>query len=215
MNNLSKIYKLVQNSNLRGFCFLLLISRVGFTFFFKIEKLILADKGFNKDILANFILISIFVELIFNIFVTKPIDNYLTYGMKYYKYYVLSHVLTLIYLYYYDDYKSNETLTIVVLVLINILSGFTRSYFNLGFYGFYNKISDRDIGGTYLTALNSVNNLSMSLPGIIVYPAIDYFGYLAVGTASIVYSFFFMFVLGNKLAKYDSIEKEKWKAKLD
>jgi len=213
--NLNKIYLLTKNKNFIGFCLLVLISRAGFTFFFKIQNLILVDKGFNKDILANLSIIIIIVELVFNIIVHKPNNNFLSYAMKYYKYYLLSHVFSLLFIISFDFLISYELLTIITLIIITVFSNFLRSYFYLGFHGFYNKISDREIGGTYLTALNSINNLSMTLPGVIIYPAIDYFGYLFVGVVSLLYSLFFIWMFTDKVITYENIENEKWKAKLE
>ena len=215
LHNLRKLLSLVKNKTFSSFCLLLMFSRVGFIFFFRIQGLVLIDKGFDKDILSNFILITIVVEVVFNIIVKKPNQGFLQYGMTYYRFYLISQAFTLFYLYFYDSYKTHQTLTIIILIIINIYSNWTKSHFTLGFNSFYAKISDRELGGTYLTALYSINNLSMNLPGLLIYPAIDKIGYLFVGVVSLLYSIGFILLFSDKVVSYDEIDIVKWKAKVD
>ena len=77
--------------------------------------------------------------------------------------------------------------------------------------GFFNKIIDKEIGATYITMLNSFNNLSEKWPGIFVFYLVDLIGYKLIGILSILYCIGYYMVSKSVFYRLDDLDESEWK----
>ena len=76
--------------------------------------------------------------------------------------------------------------------------------------GFFHKITDRSIGATYITALNSSNNLSEKWPALFIFYLVDIVDYKIIGFVSIIYYVFYYVIFKNKILEYDESDENDW-----
>ena len=124
-------------------------------------------------------------------------------------------IINLIFVLMYDQIKEYEYFVIVLIIIISIAEQTIFTIITITYFGFFNKISDRSIGGTYLTALNSLSNLSGTWPAVFIFSSVDYFGYEIVGVVSILYSSLFYYKYSEKIIEFDKLDQKEWKVKLE
>ena len=85
----------------------------------------------------------------------------------------------------------------------------TAIFINQG--GFANRISDEDVGGTYLTFLNSVSNLGRFGTTSLVYFFVDIFNYNIVVFFGWIFSVIYFSLLYKVILEFEKTEKKEWK----
>lgn len=211
----SKIIKMFKNSYLREFLLIILISDIGCIFYDRIIQLVFLEKGISQQILTNIstVLVPVEVAICFTLSDIKVdfIKKYL-FG---YKYLIFFYFMQLAFVVLFEDFNSafGDYLTYAAIFTLS----FVRCIFDLivhaAISGFFHRISDREIGATYITALNSTNNLAQKWPTVFVFALVDYFGYKLIGSLSIVYSGWYFFTYKNRLLKFETVDDSCWKIK--
>jgi hypothetical protein len=211
-----KIRNSFKNKNLKSFIGILLLSKIGLIFTLKISSLILIEKGFSRQRLTNLSSLITIVEIIISIKLKNIQENFLKVYLNSYRnfFYVMGFEIFILIAYEYQKEKIEE-FSFVFFVIFGVFV-VIKSYFYLlcfiSMCGFFNRITDRSIGATYVTALNSASNLSEKWPGIFVFYLVDYLDYKIIGVFSIIYSIGFYLKFKEKLIQYDESDEKDWKA---
>lgn len=211
---IEKISNSFKNKNLRGFIAMLLFSKIGLIFGTKLTPLIFIEKGYSQQKLTNLSSAITIIEIIISIKLSNIKENFLKVYLKSYKtlFFVFGFEMLILISYEFFREKIEEFGTLFFLTLtIHII---IKSYFYLVCFismcGFFNRITDRSIGATYVTALNSANNLSEKWPGIFVFSLIDYVDYKIIGFLSILYSVCFYLIFKERYIRYDESDEKEW-----
>lgn len=209
-----KIRSSFKNKNLRGFIAMLLFSKIGLIFSTKISPLIFIEKGFSQQKLTNLSSVITIIEILISIKLSNIKENFLKVYLNSYRtlFFVFGFEMIILISYEFFKEKIEEFSTLFFIILgLHIV---IKSYFYLVCFislcGFFNRITDRSIGATYVTALYSANNLSEKWPGIFVFSLLDYVDYKIIGFLSIFYSICFYWVFKDKYIKYDESEEKDW-----
>ena len=124
-------------------------------------------------------------------------------------------IILISYEYYKAAIEEFETLFFILLAVHTIIKSYFYLVCFISMCGFFNRITDRSIGATYVTALNSANNLSEKWPGIFIFYLSDYVDYKIIGFLSIGYSVCFYYIFKDSYLKYDESEEKEWCAAAD
>lgn len=215
---LNKIKQMSKNSALRNFIPMLLLSKIGQIFYNRVIGLVLIEKGFSQATLTNISTLLIPVELTISYVLSGLKHNFMKKYLKSYKNLIYIFIAEFVFIYAYDYIKqvnefSNIPIIIFVIGISLVKTCVMIFYFN-SMSGFLYKICDNKIGATYITALNSANNLSEKWPGIFIFSAVDFIGYEIVGLLSIFYCIFYYNYFYTKLIKLEELDENEWKLKL-
>eukprot|EP00483_Globobulimina_turgida_P009350 UN09369 len=151
-------------------------------------------------------------------------------------------VVSLVYLFEIDSNGNVPYAFIFKQIVIAICYSFTASVMFTCQCGFFAKIADETIGGTYLTLLNTVSNLGNTWPKYFVLRSIDLFtvkneipcdvdnkvdkvcfeivrdGYYYVAAICAVFGVIWIIYCRDMLNSFDHIPKQSWtiqRAKID
>jgi len=211
---LVKIKNAFKNKNLIGFLGILLFSRVGLIFYLQISSLILIDKGYHRENLTNLKTIMMFIEIIISFKLSDIKKDFLKHYINSYKILFLILSFEIMILMAYEFYREIIDQYPLIFFGIQLAQNIIRSYSFMSCIisvsGFFHKIADRTMGATYITALNSINNLSKKWPGLLIFLLVDYFNYKIIGLLSILYSIGFYMLFKKKLLEYDDIHESEW-----
>jgi PAT family acetyl-CoA transporter-like MFS transporter 1 len=109
--------------------------------------------------------------------------------------------------------SSNTQPTTALKVFLLFLFGLGTLASSLTFVSlcaFFNEISPKSIGGTYLTMLNTVTNLGKAWAGPPVLAAIDYFGFATVNVALLVGGALYLVLSQPYLRSLENGESMTW-----
>lgn len=209
-----RIKNAFKNKNLIGFIGILLFSKVGLIFSMKLTALILIDKGYPQENLTYLSMIMTFIEIFISIKLSNLKKDFLKYYLNAYKMLFLVLSFEIIILISYEFYKEiidrNSFIFLGLLLTHNIIKTYFFLICFLSVSGFFHKITDRSIGATYITALNSSNNLSEKWPGLFIFLLVDYINYKIIGLISILYCIGFYILFKKKLLEYDDTDESEW-----
>lgn len=208
---LKRVKMIFHNKNIKELVSILLISQIGTQFFSKVGILVLIEKGLSQELLTNISVCLLPVEVFVSYHLSKSNHKLLHNYLFGFAGIILADVLYLILL-NSVEYLARIQL-IVILLMINCLKIWLSLMVFNGVSGFFYQICDNKIGATYITALNSISNLSSKWPGIFIFTLVDYFGYKIVGILSLFYSICFYLLFHKNLKKIDLLEKEEWEIK--
>jgi len=65
-----------------------------------------------------------------------------------------------------------------LIIIVALPGSIARNFKFVSICGFFNRIADVRIGGTYMTLLATILNLAGEWPSQIVFPAVDFFTYV-------------------------------------
>lgn len=209
-----KIKNAFKNKNLRGFIGILLISKVGLIFSMKLTGLILIDKGYPQESLTNLSTILTFIEIAISIKLSNLKKDFLKSYLGAYKSLFYVFAFEMLILIAYENYKAiideyNFIFTALLLAHF-ILKTYLMLICFVSVCGFFHKITDRSIGATYITALNSSNNLSEKWPTLFIFYLVDLVDYKVIGILSIIYSVCFYVLFKNKILEFDESHEDDW-----
>lgn len=209
-----KIKNAFKNQNLRGFIGILLISKIGQIFSFKLTGLILIEKGYPQENLTNLSTIMNLVEIIISFKLSNIKADFLKHYLNSYRKLFFVFGYELLILMAYENYKAvidEYMFTFSAILLIhNIIKTYLILISFISVCGFFYKITDRSIGATYITALNSSKNLSEKWPAIFIFYLVDIINYKIIGVVSIIYSIGFYLTFKNKLEHFDQTDEAEW-----
>jgi hypothetical protein len=193
---------------------MLLFSKIGLIFTSKLTPLIFIEKGYSQQNLTNLSSFLTIIEILISIKLSNIKENFLKVYLKSYKtlFFVFGFEMLILISYEFLRKEIDEYPTLFIIILaIHLL---TKSYFYLicfiSICGFFNRITDRSIGATYITALYSANNLSEKWPGIFIFFLLDYVDYKIIGLLSIIYSVCFYLIFKDSYIKYDESDANEW-----
>jgi MFS transporter, PAT family, solute carrier family 33 (acetyl-CoA transportor), member 1 len=72
----------------------------------------------------------------------------------------------------------------VSLAAVGLVTSFSSTLMFTAAGSFYNRVSDPDMGGAYLTMLNTIANIGITLPKIVVFGLMDALSYNACECAT-------------------------------
>ncbi|EME26430.1 MFS transporter, PAT family isoform 2 [Galdieria sulphuraria] len=169
-----QLYRLMQLPNLRTLIGVLLLAKIAFAVQDNVYSLKLLERGFRRQDLA---FVAIF-QLPFQVLGTILIGRWST-GVKPLSPYLLGYKLRLILmipctLVIVLIEKNNQSRYFIWVVILNILYHIASDvlmFVSMGAY--FARISDENIGGTYLTLLNTLQNLGGTWPKLLALLFVD------------------------------------------
>lgn len=224
IDTFKKMKKIVTNKNVLTFVFLLLFSKVGNVFSGGILDLVLIENGMSQNVYTNINTLFIPFRIIVSYCFSDIKGKYLSLFMKSYKNLIYIFILEYLYLmiFLYISSISSELFLkkiwdsgISIIIIVAIWMGkcyIWQNYFSM-INGFFNKIVDKEIGATYITTLNSFNNLSEKWPGIFVYYFVDLLGFKVIGILSIVYCILYYLIVKKKFEELENLDESEWMIK--
>jgi len=204
---------MIHNANIRKLVIINLLSRIGLTIFSKMNELILIEKGVHKEIISLTTTINIPIQIILLIFIRNENKTIMQNIINSFYYLIIASIANLLILVSYDKLIQMDLkiLTIVLGIGISIIFANVYKILTASTQSFMNKICDRDIGASYLTAMVSVINLSDKWPGVFIFTAVNYLGFETVCLISIIYTVAFYFFSKNMLIELSELKSESWK----
>ena len=115
----------------------------------------------------------------------------------------------------YKELAYSEYIIFTILILLSFVKTIFCLQCHNGIGGFFQKISDKKLGATYITALYSFNNLSFKWPGVFIFWGVDYFGYRIIGLISLLYCLLFYLFSKSTFYYLDECKEELWQIKED
>ena len=217
---LKRIRVMASNTNLRKFIGVLLLANIGNIFFHNVLTLVLIEKGITQELLTNISTLLIPLEIYFSFYLSSAKTDFLKTYMHGYKNLIYIFIIQFTFVIFYEYLviidKSLYNIPIVVFIFtVSLVRTLLCLKCFSGIGGFFHKISDNRIGATYITALNSFNNLSFKWPGFFIFTFVDYFGYKIVGLISLIYCGMFFYLFEEQYKKFDEIDAKEWKIELD
>jgi hypothetical protein len=208
---------MTKNKELRTFIGCLLIGNIGNIFYQNIISLLLIEKGISQETLTNISTILIPFEIYLSFHFTKKSD-FLKIYMSGFKSLIFFKTFQLIFIeslswFNYKELLYSNYLIFVIMIFMSFIQTIIYLQCSNGLGGFFQKISDKKLGATYITALNSFNNLSYKWPGIFIFWGVDYFGYRVVGLISIFYCIIFYALSRSTFNYLDECHEELWQIK--
>lgn len=212
IKTIKNIILIIKLPHFKKFLCLILSHRLGFCFFYFISGLILIDKGFSKESMALIGSILIPMEIVVVSLLEKKKNNFfITYTILY-KLKIIICIVELVFLCFYKEITNmtynNDFLIVLIISISNSIVDNLMTCCNCGFY---NSITDLNVGATYITALYSIQNLSAVFPSYFIFALTDKIGFSLIGLFSVFYSALFYFAFLPKLVVLESLGKEIWK----
>ncbi|OWB72031.1 hypothetical protein B5S31_g1732 [[Candida] boidinii] len=173
----SKMWKVLQLSNVKLFVIIHLISKFAFQVNESATNLKLLDKGFSKEDLAITVLIDFPFEIIFGYYAgtwsngDEPLKPWLYAFLGR----LLAAGLGQILVWGFPESGKISTSYFLCVILQHLLGSFMSTVQFVSICAFHTKIADPLIGGTYMTTLNTLSNLGGTWPKLIILYLIDNF----------------------------------------
>lgn len=221
---IKNIFCLFKLNHARHYIALLFLVRLGNIFFYEMNTLTLVEKGFKRENLALISSLLIPVEFIALSYIESKKDNFYSTFSSLLKYKNILFLLEFIFVCYYNniiDYFSkisntnvifaNIDLSIVIVFFLSISGSVLDTLMLSCTGGFFNYITDVDVGATYITALYSISNLSYVFPRYFIFLLMDYTGYVNLGIICLIYNFLTNPIACKSLINIEGLGKTVWK----
>lgn len=174
----SQLWQVACLPSVRKLAVILLVARIGMLPAESAASLKLLEKGVSKEALAGLVLVQFPVELLSALISgrwaasTHPLEPYLAgYQLRL----ALAGATTLLVYYFPTNAQSfsNAPAHFGILALIGVATSFSSTLMFTALGDFYNRISDPAMGGAYLTLLNTLANIGVVVPKLMMFAAID------------------------------------------
>ncbi|KAI8621518.1 acetyl-coenzyme A transporter 1-domain-containing protein [Chytriomyces sp. MP71] len=168
------IFQVISLPNMRQLIFMTMISKIGFMAHDSVSALKLLEKGFSKEDLALTVLIDFPIQIFVGYYVAKwsagprPLRPWLT------AFHIRLAFSALGMLIVHSVPTPLGTGFFLFVIATSVLNSMVSTVMFVGVGSYYTQISDPRIGGTYMTLLNTVNNLAGTWPKYFVLRAVDY-----------------------------------------
>eukprot|EP01083_Nonionella_stella_P090389 252533_1 len=243
------IIRVIRIPNVFKLIVVLLTCRIAFSCVDSVTSLKLNEKGFPKETAGLLVFVYVPFELIFPFVIAYINTQYLGYtrmqlwqngfGLR-----IVASiaVISLLYAFELDEDGHVPYWFLFKQIITAICYSFTSSMMFTSQCGFFAKIADETIGGTYLTLLNTVSNLGNTWPRYFVLRSVDLLtvkheiqcidkaidgkpcfetetdGYYLVATVCALFGIGWMLYSSRTLNSFDNIPKQLWtvkRAKID
>jgi len=237
------IFRVVRIPNVLRLILMLLTCRIAFSCVDSVTSLKLNEKGFPKETAGLLVFFYVPFELMFP-FVIAYINSYLKWskmtlwqnGFRL-RIIVSLFIVSLVYTFHVDERGNVPYSFIFRQIVVAIAYSFCSSLMFTSQCGFFAKIADETIGGTYLTLLNTVSNLGGTWPRYFVLRSIDIFtvkheipcveekadgtpcfdieqdGYYYVSAVLAVFGVVWILYASTTLHSFDDVHKDDWTVK--
>jgi PAT family acetyl-CoA transporter-like MFS transporter 1 len=175
-NCYSDLWSLLKLPPVMSFALFLLTSRVAFSAVDSALTFVLLKKGVTREMLASFDMISTPLLLAFQALSSTWLSGPtpLTWSMRTYGVRLAMNVVWLITLRFMDDAAGSISMSVSVFLFVLLLvHGALSGIMFTAQITFFNQIADARMGGTYMTLLNTVWNLSSKWPQYLMLHAIQ------------------------------------------
>lgn len=199
-----------QNKNLRFLIFVLLFWRLGFAGVGATSTVRLIQQGFEKETFTNIFTMTMPMSFLISLLIGKYLKK--NSEMKAFTIFFLLKFLENIGSYFLVNSYSNMGSDVFLFLLIVLtLYGITVSSALFVLIGaFFSKVSDDDVGGTYLTFLNSISNMGNMWTTSFMLYIIGNNNYNLIVQLSWVYAIFFYVLYRGKIKRMDEQPKKEW-----
>lgn len=205
-----KVVNLVKKQPFKMIMVYLLTCSIGISFFKQVLPLMLFDKGMKKE---NSMLID-FITFPFNIYACTLIPKDKHRNLAKYndgiKLSVITNIFSFLIFTYFDLLRDNMTLLYGVKIVTGITSKIISVYLSNCIFTFICKVADPSIGGTTVTLLSGLMNLSDIWPSYYLFMLADSVDPFYLFAFSITYSLVFMQVASPFCDKLDSLASKEW-----
>lgn len=207
-----QVWKIVRLRSVQRLALFLATSQVFLVANDKAFHLRLMEVGFSKELLASLALAGLPLGLIFAVFTGKwaqsgePLSGPMFWGICI----RLSNGLLGLLLLSVVPAEGHSNIHVAALFGLFALGTLGSSLTFVSVSAFFNAISDRSIGGTYLTLLNSMNNIGRAWCIPFVMPLIDVFGFSLVSFASIMAGLIYVVSMRGFFQSLEDPNKNVW-----
>jgi len=196
------------NANLRYCVILCLTSNLGFAAVTNTAPLKLIQLGFSKETLTTISMTLILVNLGLSFIIGKyaRIGNEMSLYIRFYVILFVHNIFLFILISVYDGTQGGS---FTFLYVISALFGDgTAALVMVNQGSFNNRISDEDVGGTFLTFLNAMWNFGRFGGTSLILFLVDSFNYTVLVILSWVYVIVYMAVFGKTFLKLERVKKK-------
>ena len=199
------------NKNLRYCVIFCLTNNLGFAAILNTAPLKLIQKGLSKEALTtiSMCIVPINLSLGFLMGHYGRIGKELTIFLKFYVILFFHNVFLFILINAYDGTEGSTFLIFYSIVALIGEGTTTCVMVNQG--GFVNRISDVDVGGTFLTFLNSTWNLGRFGANSLVLFLADTINFTVLAIVSWIFAFVYIALFFKTLIRLEKLNKENWK----
>ncbi|KAK5583252.1 hypothetical protein RB653_004843 [Dictyostelium firmibasis] len=170
------LWKIITLPHIKMLSILFIISKIVFQPNESALNLKLLEKGLRKEDIASFSLIQFPSIIIFSILSSKWVKNKpLTIWSNAYLVGVFFILLNMCSVFYFPNLNGGEVSWshFFLLLVITLFSSFSYNLMSVSQGSFFLKISDKSIGGTYVTLLNTIANFAGTYPKLFILMLID------------------------------------------
>ncbi|WPT11235.1 Putative membrane protein [Picochlorum sp. SENEW3] len=175
----TQLWRTVRLPPVKMLCVVLIVARLGMLPAESAAPLKLLEKGVSKEALASLVLIEFPIELLSALVAGRwaasshPLRPWLV-G---YRIRLVMAAATTLCVFLFPMGASDISAAPVafgILVALGLMTSFSSTLMFTALGDFYNRISDPSMGGAYLTMLNTVANIGVVVPKVLVFALIDF-----------------------------------------
>lgn len=198
------------NKNLRFYVIFLLTWKIGFASIVNTAELNLIKQGFPKETIITISTFLIPLNFIFSFLIGKyvRIGQEMTFFLCFWLISFFNNIFFYILVIFYSHIpKALFTFLFAIACLVG--EGISNAI-SVTQGGFTSRISDEDVGGTYLTFLNSMSNFGTLGAGSLAFFMVDSFDYNLVVFCSWLFLVIYFLGLKKKILNMEKIKKREW-----
>ncbi|EAR87251.1 acetyl-coenzyme A transporter 1 (macronuclear) [Tetrahymena thermophila SB210] len=211
---IKKLRGFFTNKNLRFLIIFMLSQNIGNSPVFASFTVLLVRQGLSKEIISTISTIIIpfnFIAAILSSKLIRPSKEMNAWRNAFVIQIVVALIgYAIIILNPVIDESQNKQMFILVLIF-QILVIFVSTFKFIAQGGFFNRISDEDVGGSSLTTLNSFSNLGGQFSEQIALVALSYLSFTQVVFIGLTYSLLYLFFMHKKILSQQLIPKNQWR----
>lgn len=172
----SSLIRVLKLHNVKSLMAIHIVAKIAFQAAENVTNLKLLERGLSKEDLALVVLVDFPFEIVFGYYAAKWSS-----GKRPLRPWLIAYVLRLIFALismsqvYFFPANGVSTMFLVYVVLVHTLGSFLSTVQFVSITAFHTKIADPEIGGTYMTILNTLCNLGGQWPRALVLAGVDWF----------------------------------------
>ena len=199
-----------KNKNLRYLVKMQLLWNIGFVTIISTTKIKIMNQGLDKEFLSSISSAMIFVALITSFLVGKYVvqGKEMSFFIKVYSVRFLENILMFMFILFLTKERAESFSYIYVLLSILSTAQTTARFVNSG--GFNNRISEEDVGGSYLTFLNSMDNFGRMWCSSAALFLVSFTNYNLMVSLGWIWAILFLFLNYKNIIRLEKLSKEEW-----
>lgn len=200
-----------HNKNLRYYVIFTISSLFGFATISNTASLKLIGEGFSKEIITTIYMILIPINLTLSYLMGKyaRIGSEMTYFVRFYAILFFNNIFFFILVMQYKNIPQN--IFVFLFFFAALIGEGTSTLINVNQGGFTNRISDEEVGGTFITFLNAAWNLGRFGSISLVLFLADILNYTVLALLSWTYIIFYIAFAFKTILRLQKLKKEEWK----